>query len=176
MKLEYTLTLADFKAAQRLHYRQTLGRRIRLAFWTVVVPCLALAGLAAFLFLDMSRITPYAAILFGVECAMLAISVINPIARYYKMRKAFNLLFPPARVERNSTLEITEDYILSGIPGVSEGKFFWNALVDFAQDEKITLLYIAKTRFLFFPTSAMTDMQSDELNGLTAQHLTKRQP
>jgi len=176
MKLEYTLTLADFRAAQRLHFRQTRGRRLRWAFWTIVVPALAALGLIAFLLLDMSRITRYASILFGIECGLLSIAIINPVARYYRMRKAFGVLFPPTRTERTSTLEINEESVLSSIPGVSEGKFFWKALTDFAQDERITLLYITKTRFLFFPTSAMTGLQRDELKALVARHLAKGLP
>jgi hypothetical protein len=176
MKLEYTLTFADFKSAQRLHYRQTLGRRLRFAFWNICIPVLAVLGLAAFVFLDLFHIARYAAILFGIECALLWIAICNPIARYFKMRKCFKQLFPPTRTERNSTLELGEDHLLSGIPGVSEGKFFWNAIVGFAQDEKITLIYVAKTRFLFFPTAAMSPDQRAKLDNLIDRHVTKRQP
>jgi hypothetical protein len=174
MKLEYTLTLGDFKAAQGLHYRQTLGRRVQVAFWNIIVPALAALGLAALLFFGVSRLAPYDALLFGIECGLLAFAIINPIKRRHTLRKAFNQLFPPTCTERSCTLEIDENHILSTIPGVSEGKFFWNALVDFAQDDRITLLYVAKTKFLFFPTSSMTDSQRTELNNLIAKHLARR--
>lgn len=174
MKLEYTLTFADFRSAQRLHRRQTLGRRLSFAFWNIAVPILAVIGLAAFIFLDSPRITRYAASLFIFECALLWIAIANPIARHYKMRKGFNQLFPPNRTERTSTLDLNEDHILSRIPGVSEGKFFWNGIVDFAQDDKITLIYVAKNRFLFFPSSAMSPDQRIELSDLVSRHIAKR--
>lgn len=176
MKLEYTLTLADLKSAQRLHCRQTLARRLNCAFWNFVVPILAAIGLAAFVFLDLPRITQYAAALFGIECALLTISVANPIARYYKMRKCFRQLFPPLHSERTCILEANDDHLLSKIPGVSEGKFFWKALYGFAQDDKITLIYVAKSRFLFFPSAAMSPDQRVELNRLVCRYIMSRQP
>ena len=47
MKLNYTLTLDDYKAAQRLHLRRNLVRRLTFIFWYVVVPILAAAGALA---------------------------------------------------------------------------------------------------------------------------------
>jgi hypothetical protein len=176
MRFEYTLTFTDFKSAQSLHYRQTLGRRLKFAVWNIGVPILAVIGLAAFIFLDLSRITHYAAILFGIECALLWIAIANPIVRYYKMRKCFRQLFPPLRTEKIATLEINDDHLLSGIPGVSEGKFFWNGIVDFAQDDKVTLIYVAKSRFVFFPTAAMSPDQRVELNDLVSRYMAKGQP
>jgi len=47
MKLNYTISFADFKAAQRLHRHQKLGRRISFILLYVAVPVLAvLAGFA----------------------------------------------------------------------------------------------------------------------------------
>lgn len=176
MKLEYTLTFSDYKSAQRLCRRQTLRRRLAFIFWNIAVPILAVIGLVAFIFFDLFSITSYAAILFGVECALLWIAIYNPIARYYKMRKCFKQLFPPTRTDRSSTLEINDDHLLSRIPGVSEGKFFWNAIVDFAQDDRITLIYVAKNRFLFVPTAAMSADQRVELNNLISRHMAKELP
>lgn len=176
MKLEFTLTFSDYKSALRLHRRQTLGRRLAFIFWNIAVPILAVIGLAAFVFFDLFRVTRFAAILFGIESGLLTITILNPIARYYKMRKCFKQLFPPTRIDRITTLEINHDHLLSSIPGVSEGKFFWNAIVDFAQDNKTTLIYVAKARFLFFPTAAMSSDQRVELNNLVSRYVSKRQP
>lgn len=175
MNLEFTLAFSDYKSALRLYRRQTLGRRLAFVFWNIVVPILAVIGLVAFAFLDLFRITRFAAVLFAVETALLTFAIVNPIARYYKTRKCFKQLFP-TRTDRISTLEINDDHLLSRIPGVSEGKFFWNAIVDFDQDDKVTLIYVAKRRFLFFPTAAMSHDQHVELNNLISRHVAKRLP
>jgi len=176
MKLEFTLTFSDYKSALRLYRRQTLRRRLAFIFWGIAVPILAVIGLAAFVFLNLFHITRYAAILFGIESGLLTFTILNPIARYYRMRKCFKQLFPPTHTDRTSTLEINDQHLLSAIPGVSEGKFFWNAIVDFAQDERITLIYVAKARFLFVPTTAMTPDQRVELVNLISRHVAKRLP
>lgn len=176
MKLEYNVTLNDIKSAHRLHRRQTLGRRLWFAFVNIAVPILAVIGLAAFVFHYVTFTTYYAAGLFGVECALLWLAIVNPIARHYQMRKRFRQLFPPNRTDGTSTLEIDDDHLLSRIPDVSEGKFFWNAIVNFAQDDKITLMYVGKNRYLFFPTAAMSPNQRVELNNLVSRHVTKRLP
>jgi hypothetical protein len=62
------------------------------------------------------------------------------------------------------------------MPGVSEGKFFWPAIVAFAQDEKITLLYIDKNRFLLFPTYSLSPLQRSELSAMFDKHLVRKQP
>jgi hypothetical protein len=69
-----------------------------------------------------------------------------------------------------------DDRILSGLPGVSEEKYFWNAIVGFAQDRKMTLLYLDKDKFLLFPTYALSPEQRAELNDLVARYVVKRKP
>jgi hypothetical protein len=49
----------------------------------------------------------------------------------------------------------------------------WTAIVRFAQNEKVTLFYVAKARFLFVPTQLFSEEQRAELNDLVARHLPK---
>lgn len=176
MKLTYTLTLDDYKAAQQLHLRRSLGMRLTYIFWYVVVPILAGLGAFAFIIFDVSKLTRYAALYFGLEVALVWLSIFLPIMRFYTLRKCFKQLFPPSRTDRSSSIDIDEERVLSAIPGVSEGKFFWNAIIDFAQDEKVTLLYIRKRAFLFFPTPTLSPDQRAELNALIARHVVKKNP
>jgi hypothetical protein len=68
-----------------------------------------------------------------------------------------------------------KERILSGLPEVSEERYFWNAIVGFAQDEKMTLLYLDKDKFLLLPTYALSPEQRTELNELVARHVVKGQ-
>jgi len=57
------------------------------------------------------------------------------------------------------TLEFTADQVISAIPEKSEGRFFWSAIQDFAQDDRITLIYVQQKRFIFVPTHAVPDTE-----------------
>lgn len=176
MKLEFVLTFSDYKAGQRLYHRQTLGRKLRFAFWNIVIPVLAAIGLVVFVYLAVSHITRHMGMLLGIECALLWITIYYPIAGRRKMRKDFEHLYPAARTDEASAIEIDDDHLLCGIPGVNEVKFFWNAIVDFAQDDWVTLIYVAKDRFFLFPTSAMSPDQRVELNNFISRHIAKGPP
>jgi hypothetical protein len=60
-------------------------------------------------------------------------------------------------------------------PGLSETKVLWQAIDRFAQNEKVTMLYIAEMRFIYFPTRSLSDAQRTELNDLVARHVVRKQ-
>jgi len=95
---------------------------------------------------------------------------------YLNVRKQFNNIFPPGRTDRNVSIDINEDHIIAAIPGVSEGKFFWNAILKFAQDEKITLFYVAEKRFIFVPAKAFSPSERSELSDLVERNLLRKKP
>jgi len=174
MKLEFTLTLSDYRSAQRLHIRQKVSRQISFFVWFILVPILALMGLIAFIALDISRYTRSAGLFAGIEGGLVWLAIFCPVSREYQIRKSFKQLFPKNRTDRSSTLEIDDTQVVSIIPGVSEGKFFWSAICGFAQNDEVTLIYVAPKRFLFFPTSAMNTEQRTELSGMVVRHVVKR--
>ena len=61
------------------------------------------------------------------------------------------------------------------MPDYAEAKFFWTAIVAFAQDEKITMLYTSKNNFLIFPSNVLTHDQRLELNDLVARNMVRKQ-
>jgi hypothetical protein len=174
MKLSYTLTLADYKAALRLHRHQKLSRRIAFILLYCVVPVLAVLGLAAVFILEAKGQADLAADVIGVDIIFIWLAIGLPMARFMNTRKGFKRIFPSTRTEKSSAIDIDDECIISAIPGVSEGKFFWNAIPAFAQDEKITLLYIDKNRFLFFPTHELSPAQRLELSALVERHIARR--
>lgn len=170
MKLIYTLTLADFKAAFRLHRRQTLLRRLGIYTWPIVtIVCFLIAfssNVNSFLFSES----------FGFGSASLVLSLGLPIHRSYNVRKCYRQHFPRTRTEQTTTTDIDEERVLGLIPGVSETKYFWNGILAFAQDEKVTLFYVRKSAFVFFPTYSMTPAQRAELNDLVARRVVRSKP
>ena len=176
MQVTYTLTLADYKAALRLHRRQKLIRRAGFFFWYVAIPGSSAVALIAAVVFSTTGQTEWFARCLGVGVGLLWLSITMPFARMFTIRKGFRRIFPQSATNRTCTIDITDDRIISGMPGVSEGKFFWPAIVAFAQDEKITLLYIDKNRFLLFPTYSLSPLQRSELSAMFDKHLVRKQP
>jgi hypothetical protein len=144
---------------------------LSFVFWFYIIPVLALFGLMAFALLEVNKLTRFAAELFGIECALVFLAVYVPVRRYYLLRKSFKQMFPAKRTDPSSSIDIDDECIAWGIPGISEAKFTWAAIIDFAQDENITLLYLSKKGFLFFPTPALMPEQRTELTAMVRRHI-----
>jgi hypothetical protein len=177
MKVIYTITLADFKAAQRLHTRQKLGRRLNSILLNIVVPILAVLGLVFWPFLNLTDRTPNSVLIVitGIQLLLMYLSFAVPISRYLQTRKAFKRIYPPTLIGRNFSIDIDDERIHSTMPGYAEATFLWTAIVAFAHDEKATLLYLDKSRFLFFPTRALSPEQRSELNALVERNKVRMQ-
>jgi hypothetical protein len=166
MKLTYLLTLEDYKAAHVLHARQTIGRRItEFTFYLgmqILAAVVVMMTFAAAVMGNRYLVTT----LIPVDAGVLWVAIFLPVARAISQRRCFKQLFPPNRTDRASHLEISEECILSGVPGLSEAKIYWPAVFAFAQDDRITMIYLAPRRFVFFPTSVLDSEQRAELNAL----------
>jgi hypothetical protein len=170
MKLNYTLTLADWKAALKLHRHKKYFRRFGVLIWFIFsVACLTLA-------LFCNSQSELFAQFIALGAGTLAVAIVSPFMRAYIDKRGYRRLFSPACKDRSFYIDIDDDRILSGLPGVNEEKYFWNAIVGFAQDKKMTLLYLDKDKFLLFPTYALSPDQRTELNDIIARHVVKRKP
>ena len=170
MKLDYTLTFADFKAAVKLHSRQKFSRRVILFVYVWLAPIMALLLIVSFLLSPHGELSDGSIAMFAV----LLFCVLLPVMHYREIHKQFKQLFPPTRTDRSSSIDIDDERILSGVPGVSEGKIFWPGVLAFAQNEKITMIYLSENKFLFFPTLTMSLAQRSELNDLVSRHVVMR--
>jgi len=170
----YTITLADYKAALWLHRRQTLNRQINFALWRVVAPIIAAFGAIAFFVFSLNKLTHYAPLLFGIECGLAWISVYLPLWSYYSARKCVRQVFQDEGKERTILLEVTDEFVRSTIPGVSEGKYFWNENMAVAQDDKVVLIYATKKRFIPIPSRSLSQSQLEELKAAVQRNAVKR--
>jgi len=136
---------------------------------------MALGGLIAILLLKMVAKVELSSDLLFAKGILLFLSVALPLARIPDVRICFKRIFLNSKAIPTINLEIDEQGIRSENPGVSEGKLFWSAILDFAQTERITLLYVARKKFLFFPTKVLTPAQRDELDELVARNMPRKQ-
>jgi hypothetical protein len=168
MTLEYSLTLADIKAAFKLHRRRNFYRRFSTVIWPLVtITCLSIA------FASNTQSGLFAAAI-SVGVGALWMSLTLPILRMYQVRRCFKQLFPKARTNPLTATEVNEEFVLCRIPGVGETKYLWKAMFGFAQDERSTLFYLRKNAFMFLPTAALSQVQRLELNDLVTRHIGNR--
>jgi hypothetical protein len=175
MKLTYTLTLADWKAAIRLHSRQKIGRRIHFFIYDIVIPAIALLVL-------IGTITAYA---YGLSdlvegliiptSTLTVLAIILPIWRNFMIRKSYKGMFPTSEIGPGYSLDIEDERILSTRPGSGEAKYYWTGICALTQNEKIKLLYLSEILFIGIPTYKLSPEQRTELNDLIARNLARKQ-
>ena len=173
MNLTYVPTIKDYRAGLRLHFRLRLTRRIAHLLGLWMLPSFFLLFSAPMIYKMLTQPEEYSGVL-GWLVIGFAFSLIVPLRQYYCVNKQFKALFQNSLASREVSVEISNDRILSAIPGMSEGTFYWKAILDFAQDENVTLLYVAENRFLFIPTQAMSPAQRTELDDLVARNLVRK--
>jgi hypothetical protein len=169
MKLTYPFTLADWKAAIRLHARQKTGRRIHFLVYDYVFPSLAALGLISVLILKLTGETVFVDNLVIPVAALVVLAIILPFTRHYALRKSYKEMFPPSDTGPGYSLDINEERILSTRPGLGESTYYWTGICAVAQNQKITLLYISGVQFLGIPVRVMTPEQKAEIDSLIAR-------
>ncbi len=71
-----------------------------------------------------------------------------------------------SRHEAGLALAFNEEYFVSGLPGRSEGRFLWPALYDFAETERIALVYTSKRNIIIVPKQAMSSESWESFRAL----------
>lgn len=167
MRLEYSLTLADYIEAFKLHRQQRLSRR----FVPWIGPCLLLIALIGLVVFSLNNNIGLAAqsIALGAGATVLTIGI--PISRFINTRKSYNRLFQKGNMDRYSYIEINEQQIVRTLSGTSELKVLWSGVYDFVQNEKITMIYTNKDCFLLVPTQKMSPEQRAELSNIVARQV-----
>jgi len=168
MKIQYKLTPADFGSAFRLHICQSSIRVIGIAIWPLLT---ILCILTPLILGPQSRISE---LCISVGWIFLSASVLAVGNYFYNVRHSYKNQFHQARTEGATFVEMDEDIILYTVPGISESKFSWNAIIGVTEGKKVILFYVSKGRFLIVPTRALPSPQHAELDGLVARHVTRK--
>ena len=175
MRFTYSITLRDLQNAQELHWKQTILRRVIdfSIYW--LFPVLVSASLVVFL----SRLGLFLAdwsikqvFFLGFTIAVLITTLGLSRQKSKRYRRQFEKTFPPKM--RTAWCAVDDGGVTSAIIGTDEVVWPWKDFVHFAQNDKVTLLYLNQKRFLFFPTCALAQDQRAELNDLVARHVVKR--
>ncbi|WP_263367603.1 YcxB family protein [Edaphobacter bradus] len=62
-----------------------------------------------------------------------------------------------------------KEYFVSGLPGRSETRFLWPAIYDFAENERIALVYLSRRSFIVIPKHAMPEESWREFRSFIPQ-------
>jgi hypothetical protein len=176
MKISYTPTLEDYKAVYRLHHSQKLGGRGGYTLLFIGLPIFAFLGLIFFMVLsfygDKGPAKGFSGIeIFSVLCLC---SLYLLVRRSYVIRKQlvrFIGRFQPSQSDKAKIIDIDDERIISEIAETSITKYFWTAICAYAQDDKITLIYVRHSGYIFIPARVMSHAQRAELNELVKRHL-----
>jgi hypothetical protein len=84
-------------------------------------------------------------------------------------------LFTPGRLDRNWSIDIDDERIVSSVPGICESKILWSGVFAFVQNDRIISLYISENQYISIPTGALTRDQRIELNDLVARNMVRKQ-
>ena len=171
MKMSYTLSLADFKAARRLHRRQRFTRQIMHFIW----PILLIAFFAGAIISSGKPQSQLFSQCFALGLGSIVMSIGMPISRFFSVRRSFNRLFPSDQKNRTSTIDIDDERIVRGLSGTSEFKVLWSAIYDFAEDAHVSLIYTNKDCFLIIPARSISPDQRTELDEIVARKMVRKQ-
>jgi hypothetical protein len=172
MRFNYSVTLADLQNAQELHWHQTLYRRAVYYSVNWLVPVLISAFVILFLsreglFFERLPVMYVFMLGFAISAIIRTIRFSHQKSKMY--RKRFDKTFPPHK--RNAWCVVDDEGITSAIIGTAEEKWPWQAILHFAQNEKITLMYVSAKKFLFIPTNALSSDQRSELLEYVDRHM-----
>jgi YcxB-like protein len=157
VRIEFTTTLQDFVAAQRLHcfrkYGSGSGRLPRILY-----PILgALTLVYSFHLFHQGGVTSLA--LLELFCGLYLLLAGNVIAPYLYRRRYLRT----RGSEGGINLDITEESIQLDCPGRSSGRLEWNAILGVLDGPSVTLLYLSPATFLMVPRRVLSGAMHQDL-------------
>jgi hypothetical protein len=169
MLYEYVLKYQDFKDSQKLYLRHRRGAAVFYYLWVWILPIAGLLATIPFIYGLLGFRSDWMAPFAGFAAGGLWFALFIPLMQFYGKRRCWKQLIPantpgkPMKIGIPVTLDFNDEQLISTIPGRSEGRFFWSAILDFAEDEKVALLFIQKKKFLFVPKTALPETGWAEL-------------
>ncbi|WP_419804140.1 YcxB family protein [Terriglobus sp.] len=171
---EYTATKRDFADAQRVHRKNRPWAAVNYWFWYAAVP----VGCVLYVLTVAVRWHLHSRTVGGGEIVgagfALYVAALLAFARWWQRRKLWNQAQPKKYRGKPVTVQFDESIIIGARPGESEGRFYWTAIEDFAEDDRMALVYVRPKLFLFIPKRAMSEPEWARLRALALPRKAKR--
>jgi uncharacterized membrane protein len=167
IETEYTITYADYKAANRLYLLHRPRTMIGYLLLTWVLPTIAFCLLAWALWLQRhgDASVPFATPGSMVSYAVLVLFL--PLSRWRVLRLGYRGLLPKGG-QKIVRLTANEEQVVFTVPGRAEGRYFWKAIEDHAEDKNSLILIVSRTRYLIVPRHALNEAQWVQIRALIA--------
>ena len=162
--VSFVITFQDFKAAQRLCSRRSLsdGLLYFLVCWSSVVSfvvCVGLFALTLGLIGKRSHLSPFLTV---AMVTILAVGFFRAMNSSSKLRQHYNKSY--GRQEgKGFELWIENDELVYRTPGAGEARIRRESIIDFMTDDTVTLLFVAKRKFLILPHHASPGNQRENI-------------
>ena len=167
IEAEYTITYADYTAANRLFIRHRPWSMASYAF-TLLVSASGVSLLIWALWLrahgdvDSNITRP------GMMLNSIWLALIFPLLRWIQLRRGYRNLFPK-NSPKIARLSVNEEQVISAIPDRNEGRFYWKAIVGYAENKNGLILFVTRMRYLLVPHHALNEAQWTELRAMIAE-------
>ena len=174
MDHEYIFDYKDFRNAQKLYLRHRKRAGATLRFWLYGLPTMTIVFLAIDIYAFKAGQNSAAGLFGWLTACALWMTLMIVVRRPWNLRRLYKKMLPPGTKDAVSAFfSFGEDGVISGITGRSEGRFFWKAILDYAEDDQIALLFIHQKRFLFIPKWAMDDSEWVRLRDYAGSHIVR---
>lgn len=175
MRYDYVLRFDDFQNSQRLYLRHRRSAALVYYGYVWLLPIAGILAFAMFIATLLGFHPELRAAFAGFGAAGLWFAIFIPIMQFFGRRRCWKRMLPvgikgkTTKAEIPVNLEFNNEQLISVLPGKSEGRFYWPAIVDFAEDERIALVFVNnKKKFLLIPKRALPAEAWDELRSLMA--------
>ena len=160
---EYAMTLQDFKNAQILCSRRSKKSRLLFLLWLRVLPVVGILSLLALIWDIKLRHFGFTSAVGGILVGLAWFGLSIPAMRPFYIRSLYRQMKNVWPEGSPIEIGIEGDELISRVPGMSEGRFRRQAIVDFVEDDETALLYVAKKAFLFLPKRALPQVAIQEI-------------
>ncbi len=173
MQAQYELSFNDYKNAQWVYLKHRPFNLLVFVLFYCVLPLCCLLLLVVSLYARKQGHASQATLILLNLRPLLVTLVVIAFLRQFSIWRTYLSLFEK-KSPRTAVFSFDDEQFISAIPARSEARVHWSALVDFAEDKKVTLLFLAKNRFLFIPKRALTLEQLESLRALAAPQRQKK--
>ena len=171
---EYVSSKQDFLDAQRLHRSNRPWTAVWYWLWYGVAPGLSIVYLGYWVVLWATHGWASALRDAGFAGFALYLAVLLLLSRWLQIRRLWARAQPEKYRGQPVTFQFDEQQLISARPGSSEGRFQWSSIEDYAEDERLALLYVQRKLFLFVPKRAMEEAEWARLRLLASERKAKR--
>jgi hypothetical protein len=164
MQITYELSFDDYRAAQLLHAKRSLWRRLIRILTHVLFP---ICG-ACFLVLAFTLTAEKGS--FSFMLTMLVCGSYLVLCPFYLNWRLKSCYKRTRSGNHKCTVTFSEERVLIDA-GNMKSEVDWKAVQFFREGDEVFMLYIAQARFIAIPKRVCTAAQIDDLRSLFLQHI-----